>query len=372
MGFRGLGPKLFNPRKPKKWHLKWWVLADQYGYVYHFEFYHPRVMKAQCKINGTKLSIEVLRRAIDTLLTEGFEIYVDNYYGSLEAIALAIQKHQHMTCLCKEKRPSFLFANRLFPALEITAKSSFKAKKNAMKGKQNDSKEEEETEDTEDAQLDGTGVSQSDNAAFNILTTPMERTTPNEQLLDSSIPPLNSEVKTIGSNEVRVFCLNKSGLADFAITYHPTHNVFASTWLDKKPVNVISTHLGSTTCIVERTHSRTGRRKKIRKGIAQWRYSRYMGGVDRADQKVEGCSLKFRHFSWRRARFCMMIRYWCINAWILHQNLTKTTCSQSHFLRSAADQWTRPYEVAKQTREKKLKAERDRRYYLKRKQESRV
>ena len=68
--------------KPTKWGMKLWVLADaDTGYTYNFEVYTGKNGTAPSKLG---LAYEVVMRLIKSLFGQGYRLFVDNFYSSVQ------------------------------------------------------------------------------------------------------------------------------------------------------------------------------------------------------------------------------------------------------------------------------------------------
>ena len=70
----------YMPKKPHKWGLKAWVLADSSnGYVWNWELYTSKI---QGRDDGKGLSHHVVMSLTKPLQGKGYNIFCDNFYSS--------------------------------------------------------------------------------------------------------------------------------------------------------------------------------------------------------------------------------------------------------------------------------------------------
>ena len=136
---------------------------------------------------------------------------------------------------------------------------------------------------------------------------------------------------TLGFGSCGTVRVNRKGLPPFStkkmkkgevITFHDGQ-LTGVKWMDKHPVAVLSTiHDDSMTTITRRTRSSLGSAETISKPTIITEYTKFMGGVDVADQLVTyygftHCSKKW----WKRA-FFHLFEVCMVNAYILHSLYT--------------------------------------------------
>ena len=77
------------PKKPTKWGMKTWVLADaRNGYVYNWKLYTG---KDTSSTSGKGLGHQVVLELVQDLVGNEHTIYVDNFYTSLSLFTDLIQ-----------------------------------------------------------------------------------------------------------------------------------------------------------------------------------------------------------------------------------------------------------------------------------------
>ena len=68
--------------KPTKWGMKLWVIADAgTGYTYNFEVYTGKTGNAPPKFG---LAYDVVIRLMKSLFGQGYKLFVDNFYSSVQ------------------------------------------------------------------------------------------------------------------------------------------------------------------------------------------------------------------------------------------------------------------------------------------------
>ena len=82
--------------KPTKWGIKIWVIADSAtGYTYNFDVYTGKRDKTAKTSFG--LAYDVVFRLMSTLFGQGYKLFVDNFYSSVQ-LCKDLLKHQTTLC----------------------------------------------------------------------------------------------------------------------------------------------------------------------------------------------------------------------------------------------------------------------------------
>ena len=82
--------------KPTKWVIKIWVIADSAtGYTYNFDVYTGKRDKTAKTSFG--LAYDVVFRLMSTLFGQGYKLFVDNFYSSVQ-LCKDLLKHQTTLC----------------------------------------------------------------------------------------------------------------------------------------------------------------------------------------------------------------------------------------------------------------------------------
>ena len=74
----------YRPKKPHKWGLNVWTLADQHGYVYSWDLYTGRT-RGRGVENG--LTYRAVTKLCRPIYDKGHHIFMDNYFSSPELFA---------------------------------------------------------------------------------------------------------------------------------------------------------------------------------------------------------------------------------------------------------------------------------------------
>ena len=74
----------YKPKKPHKWGLNIWTLADQHGYVYNWDLYAGRI-RGRGVENG--LTYRVVTKLCRPIYDKGHHVFMDNYFSSPELFA---------------------------------------------------------------------------------------------------------------------------------------------------------------------------------------------------------------------------------------------------------------------------------------------
>ena len=70
---------------PTKWRIKLWVIADSAnGYTYDFDVYAGKNAGQEVSPNG--LGYDVVMRLVSSLMNQGYHLYFDNYYTSVQLV----------------------------------------------------------------------------------------------------------------------------------------------------------------------------------------------------------------------------------------------------------------------------------------------
>lgn len=185
------------------------------------------------------------------------------------------------------------------------------------------------------------------------IDTLIEQPTEEVQAIIDSLPKVLGIESKEGVVPTRIFMLNREGVNDYAVTSNEADGIDAITWVDKKPVNILTTCVGGGSCVVWRQRiGGNGNRFLIRKGNAHQQYSKHMGSVDCFDQNNSSCDINHRNFTWRRTRFLASVRYWTSNSWTAH--------GLHHRIKQPQDRFLRAVVSAKYQHKVQMKAERKR------------
>ena len=91
INFRGrLSFLQYLPKKPKKWGMKAWVLAESNnGYTWNWDLYTG---KRDAPNDGLPLSSHVVLSLSSDLFNKGYHIYFDNFYTSPDLCRMLFEK----------------------------------------------------------------------------------------------------------------------------------------------------------------------------------------------------------------------------------------------------------------------------------------
>ena len=79
------GIRQYIKNKPTKWGIKLWVIADSAnGYTYDFDVYAGKNAGQEVSPNG--LGYDVVMRLVSSLMNQGYHLYFDNYYTSVQLV----------------------------------------------------------------------------------------------------------------------------------------------------------------------------------------------------------------------------------------------------------------------------------------------
>ena len=79
------GIRQYIKNKPTKWGIKLWVIADSTnGYTYDFDVYAGKNAGQEVSPNG--LGYDVVMRLVSSLINQGYHLYFDNYYTSVQLV----------------------------------------------------------------------------------------------------------------------------------------------------------------------------------------------------------------------------------------------------------------------------------------------
>jgi len=96
----------YMKNKPTKWGIKLWVLADSSnGYTYDFDVYAGS--KAGQVPSEHGLAYDVVMRLVPSLLNQGYHLYFDNFYTSLQLIKDLFQNGIQATGTAADNRKGF-------------------------------------------------------------------------------------------------------------------------------------------------------------------------------------------------------------------------------------------------------------------------
>ncbi|XP_041834127.1 piggyBac transposable element-derived protein 3-like [Melanotaenia boesemani] len=102
--FKGqLSIKQYIPKKPKPWGVKVWVRAGgSSGYVYRFEVYQGAAINVG--ISQLGLAADVILRLCDDIQHKNHKVFFDNFFCTIQLIALLKQQGIYSTGTCRTNR----------------------------------------------------------------------------------------------------------------------------------------------------------------------------------------------------------------------------------------------------------------------------
>ena len=100
------GIRQYIRNKPTKWGIKMWVLADSSNaYTYDFDVYIGKA--AGRKVSEWGLGYDVVMKLIATLLDQGYQLFIDNFYTSPILLKHLFLRNTTATGTITEKRKGF-------------------------------------------------------------------------------------------------------------------------------------------------------------------------------------------------------------------------------------------------------------------------
>jgi hypothetical protein len=138
--------RTYNPKKPNKWHLKFYGFVDSEGFCYRLKF-----CRGKLKTDRTPRPKDVLGTLMRDFAgslprTAGSYIVIcDNYYASLDIVRNVLAMGHDVVATVRPGRPAFLFKDFLWRVL-----GKVQAKKKENEDAEEESEEEWEEEDEED------------------------------------------------------------------------------------------------------------------------------------------------------------------------------------------------------------------------------
>ena len=155
-----------------------------------------------------------------------------------------------------------------------------------------------------------------------------------------SSPHLFSDLHCLGFGACGTVRTNRRGLpaemqaklkkGDVTSTTIDGHTI-ALRWMDKRPVNMLSTiHDDALVTKERRTRHAPGGREEIRKPAVVVEYNMYMGGVDKGDQLLSYYGFSHRTVKWWRRAFFHLIDVAIVNAYILYTLSEQTSRKLTH------------------------------------------
>lgn len=100
------GIRQYIKDKPIKWGIKLWVLADSAnGYTYNFDVYIGRDAARNVSQHG--LGYDVVMKLMQPLLHQGYHLFVDNFYTSMQLVKDLFQLGVAVTGTVSENRKGF-------------------------------------------------------------------------------------------------------------------------------------------------------------------------------------------------------------------------------------------------------------------------
>ena len=132
------------------------------------------------------------------------------------------------------------------------------------------------------------------------------------------------------------------------VTANEKSGMLFCTWMDKKPVPVLSSGIDHTDTVVQRTVDRSGKRVDVSCPLPIAEYNKHMGYVDHADQLRQYYELGRRSIRWWTYLFWYCIDTAICNAFILHCEANPgRKLSQLEFRRKLRDQLIAPLRAAR-------------------------
>ena len=96
-------------------------------------------------------------------------------------------------------------------------------------------------------------------------------------------------------------------------------SMLAIKWMDKRPVTVLTTiHDDSVITVERRSRHAVGGVEEVEKPVAIAQYTKYMGGVDTADQLLSYYGFSHRTVKWWRRAFFFLLDMAVVNSYVLY------------------------------------------------------
>ena len=109
--------------KPTKWGMKLWVVADAVtGYTYDFEVYTGKTRSGPSKLG---LGYDVCMRLMKSLFRQGYKLFIDNYYSSVQLIIDLLK--------CKTTTCGTILVNRKGIPIQMKASSKKKGERGTVR-----------------------------------------------------------------------------------------------------------------------------------------------------------------------------------------------------------------------------------------------
>lgn len=102
------------------------------------------------------------------------------------------------------------------------------------------------------------------------------------------------------------------------VAYQKDSEIMALSFRDKRTVTMLSTYYGPNCDEIEQVN-KGGEKIKINKPIAIQNYTKFMGGIDRADQYCGPYGFTRKTYKWWRKLFFWLVEVCIVNSFILYK-----------------------------------------------------